>query len=42
MLVRIANKEDPDQMKKQSGMGLHCLFRHFGRQFAFDIIEHLP
>ena len=27
MLVRIANREDPDQM--QSALGLHCLSRPF-------------
>ena len=32
MLVRIANREDPDQtasFQKQSDLGLHCLSRHF-------------
>ena len=27
MLLRIANREDPDQMKKQSDLGLPCLSR---------------
>ena len=31
MLVRIPNREDPDQTasEKQSDLGLHCLFRPF-------------
>ena len=31
MLVRIANREDPDQtaFQKQSDLGLHCLSRPF-------------
>ena len=40
MLVRIANREDPDQiasLKKQSDLGLHCL----SRLFWFEILEHL-
>ena len=27
LLVRIANREDPDQSKKQSDLGLRCLLR---------------
>ena len=33
MLVRIANREDPDQ--KQSDLDLHCLFKPFDRQLVF-------
>ena len=32
MLVRIANREDPDQtseVQRHSGLGLSCLSRHF-------------
>ena len=31
MLVRLANREDPDQ----SELGLHCLSGPFGRQLVF-------
>ena len=34
MLVRIANREDPDLV-------LHCLSRSFC-QVVFEILEHLP
>ena len=40
MLVRIANREDPDQTK-QSDLSLHCLSRPFGRQLLLKILEHL-
>ena len=51
MLERIANNEDPDQTafseqsdlcKKQSDLGLHWLFRPFGRELVLEILEHLP
>ena len=35
MLVRLANREDPDQkqsdlgLQKQSDLGMHCLYRPF-------------
>ena len=29
MFVRIANREDPDQVKKQSDLGLRCLSMYF-------------
>ena len=35
ILVRIPNREDPDQtafLKKQSDLGLQCLFRPFSRE----------
>ena len=35
MLIRMANREDPDQAAA-------CLSRHFGRQLVFEIFEHLP
>ena len=41
MLVRIANKEDPDQTV--SDLGFQCWsVPIFGRQQIFEIIEHLP
>ena len=40
MLVRKANREDPDQTK-QSDLSLHCLSRPFGRQLLLEILEHL-
>ena len=40
MLVRIANREDPDQTK-QFDLSLHCLSRPFGRQLLLKILEHL-
>ena len=44
MLVGIANREDPDQMKKQFDLDLHSLTRPFGRQLhvEFKMLEHLP
>ena len=35
MLLRIANREDPD-------LGRHCMSRTFGRLLVFKIFEHLP
>ena len=35
MLVRIANRKDPD-------LGLCCFFRPLCRQLVFEILEHLP
>ena len=32
MLVRIANSADPDSLKKQSDLGLHCLSRPFWQE----------
>ena len=32
MLVRIANRDDPDQ--KQSNLSLHCLFRSFWQEIS--------
>ena len=41
MLVRIANREDPDQ-NASSDLGLHCLpLPFFGGQQVFDILECL-
>ena len=40
MLVRLANREDPDQ--KQSDLGLHCLSRPFCRTLVLEILENLP
>ena len=41
MLVRIANREDPDQMK-QSDLGLPTIcLGLFGRQLVFKILDHL-
>ena len=41
MLVRIANKEDPDQ--KQSNLGLRCLsMPRLAGQLLFEILEHSP
>ena len=39
MLVRIANREDPNQTAS-SDLGLRSLFL-FGRQLVFGILEHL-
>ena len=44
MLVRTANREDPDET--QSHQGLHCLLRPFWqativRNFRTSIVEHL-
>ena len=44
MLVRIAKREEPDQTaskKKQSDLGLCCLFMPFDMQLVFEILEHL-
>ena len=41
MLVRIANREDPDQTAEQSDLGLPCLSRHFGRKILFEILEKI-
>ena len=43
MVVRIANREDPDQtaFQKQSDLGLQCLSGPFSRQLLFEILEHL-
>ena len=50
MLVRIANRGDPDQTASRianredpdqtasSGLGLHCLYRDLGRQFILFTI----
>ena len=40
MPVTIVNREDPDQM--QFDLGLGCLFGLFGRKLVFEILEHLP
>ena len=37
MLVRMANREDPDQTE----LGLRCLSRLFYSQLVFKILEHL-
>ena len=44
MLVRIANREDPDQTasQKQSDLCLHCLSRLSGSQLVFLVLENLP
>ena len=42
VLVRIANREDPDQMKKQSDLGLRSLSRPFWLATSVEILEHLP
>ena len=43
MLVRIANREDPDQtLNKQSDLGLCCLASLFGRYLVFEFLEPLP
>ena len=39
MLVRIANREDPDQTASSDQP---CLSRPFGMQLLFEILEHLP
>ena len=39
MLVKIANRGDPDQTA--SDLGLHCLYRPFGMQQVFNVLEHL-
>ena len=41
MLVRIANRKDPD-LKKQSDLGLGYWEDLFDRQLVFVILEHLP
>ena len=43
MLVRVANREDPDQtvLKKQSDLGLPCLSRPFWQAISVQILEHL-
>ena len=38
MLVKIANREDPDQ---QSALHLRCFSWPYGRQLVFKILEHL-
>ena len=40
MLVRIANREDPNQTA--SDLGLHCFLDLFCSQLVFEIIDHLP
>ena len=42
MLVRISNRQDPDQTasSKQSDLGLHCLSWRFWH-LVFKILEHL-
>ena len=40
MLVRIANREDPDQ--RQPDLGLHFCLGLFVKQLVFEILEHLP
>ena len=40
MLVRIANREDPNQTALD--LGLCCLSRPFWQQLLFKILEHLP
>ena len=43
MLVRTANRKDPDQtaalLQKQSDLVLSCLFWPFGRQLVFEIFK---
>ena len=41
MLVRIANREDPDQ-SSSSDLGQCCCLGLLGRQLVFEILEHLP
>ena len=38
MLVRIANRDDADQIR--SDLGLHCLTRPFSRP-VLEILDHL-
>ena len=40
MLVRIANRGDPDQTASRSALFVWLGF--FGRQLVFEILEHLP
>ena len=45
MLVRMANREDPDQTASSdcSDLVLHCFSRiFFAMQLVFEILEHLP
>ena len=44
MLVRITNREDPDQTaySEQSDLGLCRLSRPLCRQLLFEILERLP
>ena len=42
MLIRMANRQDPDQTaSEQSDLGLPCLSRLLSRQLVFEILEHL-
>ena len=41
MLVRIANREEPDQTASSEVCAAECLGL-FGRQLVFKILEHLP
>ena len=42
LLVRLANREDPEETASADyDLGLHCLSR-FGRQLVFEILEHFP
>ena len=40
MLVRMANREDPDETAS-SDLGLSCLSRPFSRKLVFKILDHL-
>ena len=43
MLVRIANREDPDQTASSVGSGSALfVYTFFARQLVFGILEHLP
>ena len=45
MVIRIANRKDPDQtaLKKQSDLCLLCLSRHFWQaNSVLEILKHLP
>ena len=42
LLVRIANRKDPDQTASESDLGLHYLSRPFLASNKFKILVHLP
>ena len=44
LLVRTANREDPDQTASSKALILVCTvyLGHFGRQVVFEILENLP
>ena len=41
MLVRIANREEPDQTTSSEAVCTVCL-GPFDRQLVFEILDHLP